>query len=325
MDLLVNDLSMHGQFADVGTFRQAIGVVMAMRECARRYGRALYCHRGLASASVSATLTMQQAVQQLDRDQKRAVIQWLNQHGPFWDDDREHEDGDYLECGESPVTESGVGEAAWRTAHGVPHGLVGFSPSDWCRTPIQVAWHPDGAPSSTIDVPNHWTVDTLEAALRAAPVPITSWSALESVVIARFQNLVFSPDCFTHLHGAPFIHAAANRILVLCETLDRFRTCFDADGKRSTEGHRLYAEFFADKGGSAKSRGRAWFTDSSDDEKNAFRQEMTFPDPLRPGEQVFCPWHGKIRAGVMRMHFTWPVTASTPLVVAYVGPKRTKR
>jgi hypothetical protein len=46
MDLLINDLSLHGQFADLASFRDSIGRIMQIRGIARRHQRALYCHRG---------------------------------------------------------------------------------------------------------------------------------------------------------------------------------------------------------------------------------------------------------------------------------------
>lgn len=325
MELLVNDLSIHGQFGGLPDFRQAIDTLMGMRARARSHGRTIHCHRTLPGTTVFGGSTMQQAVQRLDLNQKRAVMAWLNQNGPFWDDHRQHTSDDYLACGDRIVTDSAVGEAAWRTKLGVDHHLVSVTPSEWCEAPLSVDWWCDDIIASSVNVYNHWTLESLDAALRAAPGIIDSWQKLEDAAVARFQNLTFTPDCFAPLRGMPFIDSASHRILALCGVLDHFRTCFDAQGQRTAEGNRLYFDFFANKGGDEEGGGGAWFTDSSDDEKNTFRQEMTFPNPLCPRESIFCPWHGKIRTGVMRMHFTWPVTASAPLIIAYIGPKITKR
>jgi len=83
VELLVNDLSLHGQFQDLASFRAAIGRLMAIRQIARRFGRALHCHRSFAQAPVTPTMTMPQAVQALTLEERRALLQWLNQHGPF--------------------------------------------------------------------------------------------------------------------------------------------------------------------------------------------------------------------------------------------------
>jgi len=52
---------------------------------------------------------------------------------------------------------------------------------------------------------------------------------------------------------------------------------------------------------------------------------MTFPDPDVQGETLFCSWHGKVKTPQYRIHFSWPVTAASPVYVVYVGPKITKR
>ena len=35
--------------------------------------------------------------------------------------------------------------------------------------------------------------------------------------------------------------------------------------------------------------------------------------------------HGKVKTPQIRIHFSWPITASTPLYVVYVGYKITKK
>ena len=67
MDFLVNDLSLHGQFLDLTSFRGAVERLMAIRQIARRFGRALYCHRNIAQALVTPTMRMPRWVQMLTR------------------------------------------------------------------------------------------------------------------------------------------------------------------------------------------------------------------------------------------------------------------
>ena len=69
----------------------------------------------------------------------------------------------------------------------------------------------------------------------------------------------------------------------------------------------------------------ASFSDSSDSEKRGFRARLTFPHPDKPGESMFCTWHGKVRHMMLRLHFSWPVRADEPVYVVYAGPKLTKR
>jgi len=84
VELLVNDLSLHGQFQNLASFRDAIARVMAIRQIARRFGRSCICHRSVSQAQVTPTGNDAQAVQALTPSERRALLQWLTQHGPFW-------------------------------------------------------------------------------------------------------------------------------------------------------------------------------------------------------------------------------------------------
>lgn len=134
-----------------------------------------------------------------------------------------------------------------------------------------------------------------------------------------FQNAYdrFANDAFVPLRGHPFVHGAAERIQILHDTLNRFRGCFDDNGNRTPEGNRIYTDHFTGEKG--------WFSDSSATEKTEFESELTFAHPSEPGEYLFCSWHGKVKTPQFRIHFSWPVSASTPLYIVYVGPKITKR
>lgn len=318
MELLVNDLSIDGQFPDIPTFRSAIGRVMAMREIARQLGRDLHCHRNVAHAQVSQNLTMPQAIQTFGLDERRAVMQWLTRLGPFWEDARAHSPDDYLESNGEVVTETAVGEAAYCRLNGVDRQLVSFTPSAWEFSPVPVIWKSNSSDDDrNIEVINHWTVDELEAALRAAPAPITSWEQLAMVSAARCPHLTFSTDSFEPLHGHPFVNGAAHRVIALLDTLNVFKCCFDERGQRTPKGQRLYQDHFTGD--------KAWFSDSSETEILAFRTELTFRHPDADGESLFCTWHGKVKTPQIRIHFSWPVHANEPLYVVYVGPKITKR
>ncbi len=97
MDMLLNDLSLDGQFTSIQSFHEAIRSIMYMRNTLRQFGRELYCHRNVAQAQVTPRESMQQAVQQFESNERRAVMVWLTQHGPFWEDDRIHSANEYLE------------------------------------------------------------------------------------------------------------------------------------------------------------------------------------------------------------------------------------
>ena len=123
--------------------------------------------------------------------------------------------------------------------------------------------------------------------------------------------------CFDPLVGVPFAKSAADRILALLSILDHCANAFDAGGSRTSEGNRIYRDYFAGD--------NALFSDSSDSEKHSFRTRLTFPHPDKPGESLFCTWHGKVRHMTLRLHFSWPIRAGEPVYVVYAGPKLTKQ
>ena len=317
LELLANDLSIHGQFHDLASFRAALARLMAMRASARRFGREVYCQRAFVAAEAQPGVPLQQTLGRLGESERRAVMQWLTRRGPFWDDLRQHGAGDWFECRGGIVTDTAVGEAAYRTLHGVTAGLVSVTPSDWSFSPVEVTWRdpPDSPEDRSVAMENWWDAGELERSLQATAPPITSWADLHDVSTSRFRSLTITRTCFDPLTGIPFARSSADRILVLLGILDRFARAFDADGRRTDAGQRIYRNYFAGS--------NALFPDSSDTEKRDFRKELTFHHPNLRGGHLFCPWHGK--AAEFRIHFSWPVRFGEPVYVAYVGPKITKR
>lgn len=226
MDLFANDLSIHGQFHDAASFRDAFARMMAMRAEARRFGREVHCHRMLLAAEAMPGVPMQHAFQRFSVDERRTAMRWLTHGGPFWDEDglRRHGADDYLECRDEVVTDRAVGEAAYRTLHGVECALVSFTPSDWNFSPVEVRWRRDdeGLDDRTATLENWRDAATLEDGLRDAPLPVRSWDDLRRVSTGRFGSLTFARDCFAPLEGAPFVKSAADRLFMLLDVLDRF-------------------------------------------------------------------------------------------------------
>lgn len=317
LELLVNDLSIGGQFPDISSFRAAIGRVMRMRNLAQQFGRELHCHRNLSHAQVTRDLTMPQAIQRLEQAEKSALTQWITRLGPFWDDVRIHSPDDYLECSEQIVTDTAIGEASFRCLHGTDYHLVSLTPSSWEGSPLSVWWRRVNGEDLNVDIPNHISLEHLEPVLRLAQNPIVSWDQLAEVSQARFSSLHFSATAFEPLRGHPLVPSAVRGIIERLDVLERLKGCFDQNGERTPEGHHLYqAHFTGDK---------AWFSDSSDSEKRDFQAELTFRHPQIDGETLFCTWHGKVKTPQIRIHFSWPVRADMPLYIVYVGPKLTKR
>ncbi len=325
VELLLNDLSFHGQFPDIPTFRGAVERLLKIREVGKRFGRELSCHRSLLQAQVTRSEGMQQAIQKFARDERRVLMLWLTRQGPFWEDIRQHTRDDYLECNGILVTDTAVGEAAFCCLRGHQRLLVSVVPSDWLRTPVEVTLVETNANDArtVVSVTNHWEPHKIEAELETAPLPIGSWQQLETVATSRCRLLTFAAECFEPLNGRPFNPAAAQRLLLILNTLDQFKRCFDSQGQRTEEGHRLYQQFFTGKQGDG-GRG-SLFSDSSDGEKQQFKAEMTFKNPATGRKDLFCPWHGKVQTPQLRVHFSWPVRRDKPLYIVYVGPKISRR
>ena len=131
------------------------------------------------------------------------------------------------------------------------------------------------------------------------------------------SSLYFSSGAFDALESQSFFPGAASSLLDLLIVLDRLKRSIGVDGARTAEGHEIYQNYFM--------RRLAWFTDSSDWEKSNFRDQLTFPHPQRPGEKLFCPWHGKVQTPQLRVHYSDPIAHDEPLYIVYIGPKLTKQ
>ena len=319
MELFANDLSIHGQFHDLRAFRDALARLMTMRAAASRFDREVHCHRQFLTVEPIPGVSLQQILGQLAESERRAAVGWLTRGGPFWDDVRRHGPDDWLEHRRDIVTDTAVGEAAFRVLHNNACGLVSVSPSNWEFAPVDVTWRraAEGLRDRVTSLGNWWDVAALEDDLRAAEPPIASWASLRDVAIRRFESLTFADDCFAPTVGLPFSPSAVERILVLLEILDRLVCAFDSNGRRTAEGHDIYRTYFAG--------GAALFSDSSETEKSEFRDKLTFRHPDQPHRFLFCPWHGKVRHLELRMHYTWSGSAGAPVYVVYVGPKITRR
>ena len=315
MDLLLNDLSLHGQFPDVPTFKLALDRVIAMRDIARRFSWELHAHRAIVNGRISATYSLFEALQAFPMNEKRALLGWLTKQGPFWEDAAEHGSDHWLQCVDEIVTDTAVGEAAYCSAVGIDRGLVSFQPSDWTYSPVVVQIGPSLV--NEVKVPNYWQPTDLEKTLQETPAPAASWNDLETLARIRFQSLAFATDCFGYLNGQPFAPGIVKRILSRLDVLDKLAGSVDESGRRKPEGDRLYQDHFTGD--------KAWFSDSSDTEKNEFRNQMMFPHPELPGTYLFCTWHGKINHPPFRIHFEWPGRPGNLLYVAYVGLKITRR
>lgn len=316
MDFLMNELSIRGQFNSVGEFFVAVERLMGIRQEIIRLGSELFCHRNMAAAQVTPQYSMPQAIQSMDRERQRAWMQWLTRFGPFWVDGRQHGGDDWLELANGDVvTDSAIGEAAYCRLNGLDREIVSIDPSSWLVDLISVTWRIGDQAEKTVAVKNHWALESVSQSLANAPLPFYSWPTLDTRSRQAFARLTFSDNTFVPLHGHPYSSGVAERIWIRLATLNRYCECFDGDGNRTSEGDRIYANHFVGD--------KAWFTDSSDQEKIDFKNKLTFPHPEMPGERLFCSGHGKVKSPQIRIHFPWPIVGNTPVYIVYVGPKIT--
>ncbi len=288
---------------------------MLLRKTASDFGREVHSHRNFVNCRINPATSLHDALQTFSRDEKRSILGWLTKQGPFWEDAAEHNAGHWMECGDEIVTDTAVGEAVFCTAVGVDRRLVSFTPSYWNVSPITARIEPSAI--TEVAVLNYWQTTELNAALKLAEPPITSWGQMEDISRSKFQRLTFTTECFSYLKGQPFNNGVATRIRSRLDTLDRLMRCVDSSGQRTAEGNRLYQDHFVGD--------RAWFSDSSASEKDDFRNELTFPHPEVAGGSLFCTWHGKINHPPLRIHFAWPDPPGSLLYITYVGQKITRR
>lgn len=315
MDLLANELSVHAQFHDNRSFRGAIERLMRMRKVAQRHGHEIHCARRFRDVEPRPGVRLEPALRAVGPDERRLFLSWLTSGGPFWEDIRRHGPDDWLECRDDVVTDTSVGEAAFRVLSGLSCGLVSLTPSDWDYTPVRVLhrYANETTRAEHADLPNWRDAAALEEGLRTTRPNVRAWNDLQRET-ARYPNLCFAPDCLDPLDGLPFSDGAVREILRRLDVLNRFAGLVAETGAAALERRRLHQKHFQGR--------KAWFSDSSDQEKARFRARMNFRDPDRPGERLFCPWHGKVKIQQIRIHFSWP---EPPIHVVYVGQKITRR
>jgi hypothetical protein len=133
---------------------------------------------------------------------------------------------------------------------------------------------------------------------------------------ADFDRLILAEPIVKVLERQPFDVGVSRSILDRLNVLQSLCQETASDGSLSKEGIEIHQQFFVGE--------KAQFSDESDRNKNDFRNEMTFRDPIT-GTDLFCPWLGKVKKGQFRIHFEWPRPQGQPQIkVLYIGPKITK-
>ena len=320
--IFLNDLSLHGQFSSPSEFRSAFGRMMRMREIAKHYGYEIYCNRQFYLRDVLPGQPISKALSNFPPDKRRMAMSWMAHSGPYWDELRQIQDNGQLKCRGKIVANHAIREAAIRCIRGIAIcDLVSFSPSDWMFSPIECILVSDDSMVNDICVSLHnWhNSDDLRSRLRATSYSVRSWDDLRAFAQEEFQNVIFTSDCFRPLEGLPFVKSVADGTVRRLEVLNRIAIEFDSDGKRTSKWHRMWKDYFAE--------GNAWFSDSSEREKQRYKSKLSFRHPEDPQKRrIFCPLHAKVggdRTMALRIHFS-AIRSNDPVYIVYIGPKITR-
>jgi hypothetical protein len=319
MEWHINDLSLRGQYATPLAFREFLEPILRLRQRRPDLRSRILCSSSLHLRLVTPSSTLRQAIFAIrDPTFRQLALQWFANAGPFWDESRTPAADDYFHFEGEDVTDQGLGEAARRRLIRISAHSFSFLDPPANRfqiTPLRVGHGLPEDPIGRIDVPNHWSANDVEAAAAVRP---SSWrEMLEQSRTAR-DLLVFSDDIIDQLRPYPFHDGISGRINDLLGILQTLARETREDSSFTDEGLRLYQMHFVGE--------KASFTDESDANKRDFKTEMTFRNPIDPPEELFCPWHGKVKIGQYRIHFEWPrPKGQRRFKVVYIGPKITKR
>jgi hypothetical protein len=313
--ILFNDASLHEQFNSVAALQSALETVLGIKTRLQQDGHSLYVSRLIRSQKVSAKYTLNDCIGKLPRETKTRLLKWLDNLGPFWEDEQTHDSGEWFEHVGKVVTNTGLAEAAFRNKQNNENICVAsITPSNYAYTPLCVEWkegHLGIIPPISIE--NCFNIATLAPILKSQEKEVTSWEELLDWRQRTCRNLTLSSDKeILKQLGYQFIHNVANRAKVLLKILDDMAIAHATDNSK----------FLNLK--STHMRGdRARFSDSSDTELQQFKSKLTFTHPVR-GASVLCSWHGKIQTPPYRIHFEWP-PENGKIFVAYIGPKLTMK
>jgi hypothetical protein len=313
--LYFNELSLHGQFNSPADFEASLRSLLALRQLASKHGLGLQTTRGVTGRPTVGAQPFREAINRLSRDMRLLIARWLDQEGPFWDESARHPGDLYLEHRGDVVTDTGLGEAAFRHLAGLQAATVRARPSDWEAPSFSVTRVEEER--TDIDVPNHVDAGTLEPWLGQQEKPPASWPMLAAWARRHCERLHLADDVIAPLDGHPFEPGASLRIQELLQVLDRVARCVEQGTRLNADGVLLLQTHFAGE--------KSWFSDSSDGEKIDFRNELTFPHPTKSGQTIFATWHGKIKIKQLRIHYLHDFRADEPVYVVYIGPKITKR
>lgn len=314
MTLLFNENSLDNEIRSKEQLFETIKEVMKARQFLLPKSIDIYCKRDFINYRLLNNETIFKYIMDFDKTEKIDILTWLTKAGPFWDDEQLHSLEDMYTYDKETITGTALAEAAAITFCEEECETFSLINEKYSESSLEVIWS-TGDDSKKFVISNHTSIKSLDQKIKKSNKNIESWSALEKSARSEFENLSFVQECFSPLNKLPFYRAAALSIMEKLRVLDEIKNCFDNTGKLNELGHELYKNHFTGD--------KAWFSDSSEGEKNDFKKDMTFK--LKDGYERLCAWHGKIKSPQIRIHFSFPIEKDTPLYIAYIGEKITKR
>lgn len=314
MTILFNEKSLNDDIQSKEQLFEQIKHVMRARQYLLQKSLNLYCKRDFINYRLSNDETIFKYVMGFEKTEKIDVLTWLSKSGPFWDDEQLHSLGDLYVHDKEEVTGTALAEAAAQLFYDEECETFSLTNAKYLGNNIKITWI-ENKKCNDFLINNHTTIISLEKKIKQSNKSIESWKRLEELARSEFQNLSFIDECFIPIYKLPFHKAASKSIMEKLNVLNQIKDCFDSSGKFTTLGHEIYQNHFTGD--------KAWFSDSSDGEKIDFANEMTFE--LKKNNKRLCAWHGKIKTPQLRIHFSFPIEKETPLYIAYIGEKITKK
>ena len=313
MRVFLNELALAEAWTSTSSVLRPLIQILQARQQEPTLRDALYCANGMGKVRNAAGVPLSRAAQNLPRDTRVQLFEWIAKHGPFIDDDRQYIDQDLFFFDDDEVTDLGLGEAARRIHANLCAAilsLVGNQHSRFSGSLLRVVQGFPDEPIAEFSVPNYTEFEPLVDVLHAlAPNP-TNWHDFLNVCRNRFDLLHIGPHCNETLKRFTYMPAAARQIMALLNVLQCVRAEMDHTGQLTPRGLELRNTYFTGKA--------ARFSNESESRRNQPRN-FTFPDP-EGGNDVVCFWHGKVSIAAIRMHFDWPVDPNAKrLRVVYIG------
>ncbi len=311
MEFFFNELSIHNQFLSQGDFKAAVGQFRSCREDITAAGFRFYLHRNLLNRPALGTSFRKGVQRCFTSQQVRALMNWFSKDGYFLPDEACTEMEDCFTCyfkGDEgienrDVSDSGLAECAFRKLNDSAACSVSLEASEYNWTPVTVVLEGYGE----TDMVNYFTNHLLATCLDDLQSSISSWSVLLDR-IEQLPEVSVASYVLDRLNANPFSENIANGLYVCARALSEMATAVSLD-----EFNELFAKYCTG--------GKARFSDSSNDEKERFKSDLTFDVD---GEKTLCPYHGKVKIQQYRLHLAERPVFERSARVVYVGPKLTK-